>query len=68
MTDEQHDLIEQLRKDGHAVVIFNADELRGANPDKVEELMCVHGWDVIDSLAKYPDPDYCEDEEEDDDA
>ena len=64
MTDEQQETLNQLRKDGHALVVFNQHELRGADPDKVEELMCVHGWDVIDSLATYPDPDYCEEDDE----
>lgn len=62
MTKEQREALDQLRRDGHAVVVFNPDELQGANPDSVEERMCVHGWDVIGSLATYPDFDYCEEE------
>lgn len=62
MTDEQREALDRLRRDGHAVVIFNPDELRGASAGDVEILLAIHGCDVIDSLATEADPDYCEDE------
>jgi hypothetical protein len=43
-----------LREMGCAVVIFIPEELRGADPDHVEDRLCQLGWDVIDSLAIEP--------------
>jgi hypothetical protein len=39
---------------GCCVVVFTPEELRGANPNKVEERLVELGWDVIDSLATEP--------------
>lgn len=47
---------------GSAVVIFNPDELRGADPTQVMDRLIELGWDVIDCLATEPAP-----EDEDDD-
>jgi len=41
----------QLRSEGYAVTIFTPSELRGANPDVVEEIMCERGSIAIQSLA-----------------
>lgn len=51
MTDEQRDLILQLRQTGHAVVVFNPGELREANPADVESRLVEYGWDTIDYLS-----------------
>jgi len=39
---------------GCCVVVFTPEELRGANPNKVEERLVELGWDVIDTLATEP--------------
>lgn len=41
----------QLRELGCAIVCFVPDELRGVNPEDVEDRMVEVGWDVIDALA-----------------
>lgn len=41
----------QLRSEGYAVTIFTPTELRGANPDVIEEIMCERGSIAIQSLA-----------------
>ena len=46
--------LRQLRKMGYAVVAFTPEELRGANPDHVEDRLIELGWDVIDNLAEEP--------------
>ena len=47
--------IRQLRKMGYAVVAFTPEELRGADPDHVEDRLVELGWDVIDALATESD-------------
>jgi hypothetical protein len=44
-------LCAELRAIGCAVVCFTPQELRGADPDHVEDRLVEIGWDVIDSLA-----------------
>jgi hypothetical protein len=39
---------------GCCVIVFTPEELRGANPNKVEERLVELGWDVIDTLATEP--------------
>lgn len=39
MTRAQKDMIERLRDDGYAIVIWTPEELAGADPERVEELM-----------------------------
>lgn len=47
--------LRQLRKWGYAVVAFTPAELRGANPDHVEDRLVEIGWDVINTLATEPE-------------
>ena len=49
--------LRQLRKMGYAVVAFTPEELRGADPDQVEDRMVELGWDVIAAIATEPDQD-----------
>jgi len=46
--------LRQLRKMGYAVVAFTPEELRGADPDHVEDRLIEFGWGVIDSLSTEP--------------
>lgn len=48
------ELSRELAAMGCAVVLFTKEELRGANPDHVEDRLVELGWDVIDSLATEP--------------
>jgi predicted fused transcriptional regulator/phosphomethylpyrimidine kinase len=49
--------LRQLRKMGYAVVAFTPEELRGADPDNVEDRLVELGWDVIAVMATDPDQD-----------
>ena len=51
MTPEETTIIESLRDQGYAVVLFNPEELAGAPAHKVENRMCEAGWDAIDYLT-----------------
>lgn len=51
ITNEDWAVINKFRAAGHAVVIFNPEELRGAPADDVEERLVELGWDVIDALG-----------------
>jgi len=51
-TKQAVEYLRQLRKFGYAVVAFTPEELRGANPDYVENRLIEVGWDVIDSIAE----------------
>ena len=51
---EVAELCSKIRRSGYAIVCFDAEELRGANPDYVEERLVEVGWDVIDTLAAEP--------------
>jgi hypothetical protein len=43
-----------MQRLGYAVVIFTPEELRGANPEHVQDRLVELGWDVIDTLATKP--------------
>lgn len=46
-----HEPIAQLQSLGCCVVVFTAEELRGADPRKVQDRLVELGWEVIDCLA-----------------
>ena len=54
-TKQAIEYLRQLRKMGYAVVAFTPEELRGADPDHVEDRLVELGWDVINALATEPD-------------
>lgn len=56
-TKQAVEYLRQLRKMGYAVVAFTPEELRGSNPDHVEDRLVELGWDVINNLATEPDQD-----------
>jgi hypothetical protein len=45
------ELCTKMRHLGYAVICFTPEELRGANPDHVEDRLVELGWDVINDLA-----------------
>ena len=47
LTEQDRECLRQLRKNGCAVTVFLPHELGDANPEDVEERMCVAGWDEI---------------------
>lgn len=50
MTQEQIKVIDELKTQGYAIVLFNPEELEGAEPDRVEDRLIEIGWDVIFDL------------------
>ncbi len=46
-----HQQIKQLREAGYVVIVFNPEELEGANPRHVQDRLVEMGWDVIQALA-----------------
>ena len=49
LTDNDQEVLRQLRKNGCAVTVFLPHEIGDADPDNVEERMCVAGWDEINT-------------------
>jgi hypothetical protein len=43
--------VSELRDSGYAVAVFTPDELRGAEPDEVADIMVERGWNAIDTLG-----------------
>lgn len=39
--------VDRLREQGYCVVVFNPEELEGADPKRVADAMIEHAWDVI---------------------
>jgi hypothetical protein len=58
VTIQESEALRSLRSKGWAIVAFNPYELRGANPNDVEEGLVGAGYDIIDANAKYPEPSY----------
>ena len=58
MTKEDWEVIRKFREAGYALTIFSPEELRGASTRDFENRMVELGWEVVDSLASEPDPDY----------
>ena len=50
-TNEVAVLCSTLRDLGCAVIVFIPEELNGADPEQVEDILIEKGWDVIDSLT-----------------
>lgn len=44
--------MQKYRDLGYAVVVFTPEELRGVNPEQVEEAMIAKGNDIIDFNAE----------------
>ena len=58
MTKKDWAVIKKFREAGYALTIFSPEELRGASTRDFENRMVELGWEVVDSLASEPDPDY----------
>jgi hypothetical protein len=50
--DEVVAFMQKFRALGYAVVVFEPDELRGVNPERVEEAMIAEGNDLVDFSAE----------------
>lgn len=46
--DEIIAFMQKYRALGYAVVVFTPEELRGVNPERVEDAMIVEGNDMVD--------------------
>jgi hypothetical protein len=42
----------KMQRLGYAVVIFTPEELRGANPEHVQDRLVELGWEVINDVAE----------------
>jgi predicted RNA-binding Zn-ribbon protein involved in translation (DUF1610 family) len=62
MKPEQHAVINELRHEGYAVVIWTPQELRGASRNLVEDVVSERGNLAIDDLATEPEEHEGEDE------
>jgi hypothetical protein len=51
MTESELAAIRALRARGYAIVVWTPDELRGANPYIIEDLMIERGAAAIDALC-----------------
>ena len=51
MTESELAVIRALTARGYAVVIWTPEELRGANPNLIEDLMIERGAAAIDTLC-----------------
>ena len=47
LSEQDRELLRQLRKNGCAVCVFLPHEIKDADPEDVEEAMCVAGWNTI---------------------
>lgn len=50
MTEEQRKVLADLRHEGYAVIVWTPEELREADPGRVEDRSIELGWDVIEWL------------------
>jgi hypothetical protein len=46
------ELCVKMQRLGYAVVIFTPEELRGANPEHVQDRLVELGWEVINDVAE----------------
>ncbi len=51
MTQDQIETVRQMRQAGYAIIIFGPEELRGVDPDMVQDMARSRGNDAIDSHA-----------------
>ena len=56
LTVQVRQALDLLRDQGFAVCAFTHSELRGADPDHIEEAMTQMGWDAIEMNATEPLP------------
>lgn len=54
---QDHLTLTQLRSEGFAVVVFNPEELRGVDPERVQARLVEVGNEVIDVLAPQAETD-----------
>lgn len=52
MTQQELNMLHQLRDKGYAVAVWNPQELRGVDPSDVEDIMIERAADFIDVMAK----------------
>lgn len=55
MTDQQRAVINQLRSEGYAVIIWTPVELGNASARDVQDRSIEHGHEVIASLEEWKD-------------
>ncbi|MCY1498755.1 hypothetical protein D9M68_327500 [compost metagenome] len=48
VTDQQKAILQQLRDNGCAVVVFSPDDLQGGDRGRLESRIRADGWDLIE--------------------
>jgi hypothetical protein len=43
--------VQKMQSFGYAIVVFSPEELEGADPTRVEDLMIERGWEVVSSFT-----------------
>lgn len=56
-TKQEKDAINSMRDRGYAIAVFTEEELNGADPSQVEDIMVERGWYAIDDLGGLEDED-----------
>lgn len=51
MTEQELNMLRQLRNKGYAVAVWTPEELRGVDPSDVEDVMIERAADFIDVMA-----------------
>lgn len=50
MTKTELEIIRGLKSRGYAIVLITPEELKGVNPDKVEDNLIAESWEIIECL------------------
>jgi len=51
LTEKDLEVLRDLKDRGFGVVIISPEELKNANPDKVEDRLVELSWDIINDLS-----------------
>jgi len=52
ITKQQNEMIRELRDSGCAVIIFPLEDLKGVDPELIEEALIVEGNIIIEKLSQ----------------
>ena len=50
LSKQQQEVLQELRHQGYAVIVWSPEELDSANPRRVEDRSVELGWDIIGGL------------------
>lgn len=55
LSPEHQEVIEYLREEGYAVIVWTPEELEEVDPGLIQDRSIELGWDIIDSQRQYKD-------------